>query len=174
MGRRISEGRSAKVNVPQNTVINQGDFVLLDGFLGLAVQAVTTGAGETKPLVLNIEPGEFETSQINAAEAFAAGAKVYWDVINKRFTATAAGNAFAGVVTQAKDANNVIWLWFAPQQPALNQAAAVADIATANAAAQTGAYVQADVQSIATLANDTKAKVNAILAALRAAGLLSI
>lgn len=45
-----------------------------------------------------------------------------------------------------------------------------ADEATANAATQTGAYVQADVQTIATLANALKTKVNAILAALRLVG----
>lgn len=51
-------------------------------------------------------------------------------------------------------------------------AADVAAIATANAATQTGAYVQADVQTIATLANQTKTTVNAILTALKAAGLM--
>lgn len=48
------------------------------------------------------------------------------------------------------------------------QGAAVADIASADAATQTAGYVQADVQSIATLANETKAQLNALLASLRA------
>lgn len=49
----------------------------------------------------------------------------------------------------------------------------VAAIATANAATQTASYVQADVQSIATLANQTKTTVNAILSALKTAGMMS-
>jgi hypothetical protein len=48
------------------------------------------------------------------------------------------------------------------------QGAAVADVASADAATQTAGYVQADVQSIATLANETKAQLNALLASLRA------
>lgn len=154
MGRKISDGLSIKVTVPQNTVVNQGDFVFLDGVLGLAMQAVTTGVGETKPLVLLVEPGEYETSQINTAEAFNKGDKVYWDATNKRFTTTAVGNIFAGIVTQGKDANNVIWFWFAPQQPVLKQAAAQADSTAAD---------------VATL----RADFNALLAKLRAAGLMA-
>lgn len=52
------------------------------------------------------------------------------------------------------------------------RSAASADVATANAATQTGVYVQADVQSVATLANDTKASLNDLKAKLRAAGVL--
>lgn len=51
-------------------------------------------------------------------------------------------------------------------------AADVAAISTANAATQTASYVQADVQSIATLANQNKTTTNAILTALKAAGLM--
>lgn len=116
MGRKVSDGRSIKVTVPQNTTVTAGNFVLLDGLLGLAIQSVTTGAGETKNVVLNVEPGEYETSQINTAETFAVGSMVYWDATNKRFTTTATSNVFAGIVTQAKDASNVIWLLFAPQR----------------------------------------------------------
>lgn len=56
---------------------------------------------------------------------------------------------------------------------ALSPAGDVAAIATANAATQTSSYVEADVQTIATLANQTKTTVNAILTALKAAGLMS-
>jgi hypothetical protein len=114
MGRKVGNMNSVKVTVPQNTTIVQGEFYLLDGFLGMAVQSLITGAGETADLILNIEPGEYETSQINAADAFAKGAKVYYDSENKRFTTTAAGNSFAGVVTVAKDDNDVIWFNFMP------------------------------------------------------------
>ena len=50
--------------------------------------------------------------------------------------------------------------------------AAVADVSQADSNAQTGAYVQGDVQSIADLADANKAQINLLLASLRAAGLL--
>lgn len=154
MGRKVGEGKSVKVTVPENTTVEQGKFYLFDGFLGMAVRGVTTGAGETVQVVLNIENGEYETSQIDTADAFNAGDKVYWDATNKRFTTVATDGAFAGIVTRAKDANNVIWLWFAPQQPVLKQAAAQAD---SNAA------------DVAGIVSDF----NSLLAKLRAAGLMA-
>ncbi len=49
----------------------------------------------------------------------------------------------------------------------------IADIATADGANQGAGYVQADVESIATLSNAEKVKINAILAALRSAGIIT-
>jgi len=154
MGRKISDGKSVKVTVPENTTIEQGKFYKLDGFLGMAIQSATTGAGETDEVVLNIEQGEYETSQIDAADAFDAGDKVYYDEGNKRFTTVATDGLFCGIVTQAKDANDVIWFWFAPQQNVFVQAAAQAD-STAS-----------DVAGIV-------ADFNALLAKLKAAGLMA-
>ena len=113
MGRKVSDGKSVRVTVPENTTVEQGAFALLDGFLGLAAQKVVTGAGETKGLVLNIEPGEYETSQINATQNFAVGTKIYWDSTTKKFTETPTA-VLAGVVTNAKDAGGVIWFRVAP------------------------------------------------------------
>jgi predicted RecA/RadA family phage recombinase len=161
LGRKISDGLSVKVAVPQSTVIEQGKFVLLAGVLGMAIQSLTTGVGETGEVVLDIQPAEYETSQILTTDAFAAGDKVYWDAGNKRFTTSAAGNSFAGIVTLAKDANNVIWFWFAPQQTLITQAAAHADIATADlteeATADLTAVATADLVAAAG-ANPTKAE----------------
>lgn len=52
---KISDGKSVKVTVPESITIEAGKFYLLDGFLGCAFQSVTTGAGETAEVVLNIE-----------------------------------------------------------------------------------------------------------------------
>ena len=185
MGRKVSEEKSVKVAVPASTVITQGDFHLIAGFLGMAVQSLETDAdgkvikfnGSTVPagivsaeVTLNIEPGEYETSQIDAADAFAAGDKVYWDAANKRFTTVATDGAFCGIVTQTKDENNVIWFWFAPQQPAFEQATTVAAVAAADAVAAAGANpTKAEFDAVVTLANETKAQLNAALAALKAA-----
>ena len=51
--------------------------------------------------------------------------------------------------------------------------AAVTSVATADAPTQTAGYVQADVQDIADLANDNKTQINALLAALRTAGIVT-
>ncbi|GAW27982.1 DUF2190 family protein [Carboxydocella sp. ULO1] len=163
---KISDGKSVKVTVPENTTIEAGKFYLLDGFFGCAVQSVTTGVGQTAEVVLNIEQAEYETDQINTLETFAAGSKIYWDAVNKRFTTTPTGNRFAGIVTVPKDANNVIWFWFAPQQPAIVQAAVVANVASADAGATYTSAEQA-------LINELKTKLNTLLANLRAAGILA-
>lgn len=151
---KISDGKSVKVTVPENTTIEAGKFYLLDGFLGCAFQSVTTGAGETAEVVLNIEPAEYETDQIDTVDTFAKGDKVYWDSVNNRFTTVATDGVFAGVVTAPKDANNVIWFVFVPPQMGFRQAAAQAD------------STAADIAGIV-------ADFNALLAKLRAAGLMA-
>ena len=129
MGRKISDGKSVKVNVGASTTIVQGNFYALDGFLGMAIQsmktdsdgkvieynglAVATGLVPAK-VVLNLEEMEVETSQLLTSDTYNVGTKIYYDEVNKRFTTTAGSNIFAGVVTQAKDINNVIWFNFMP------------------------------------------------------------
>lgn len=110
-GGKISDGKTVKVTVPENTTIEAGKFYLLDGFFGCAVQSVVTGAGETAEVVLNIEQAEYETDQINTADAFAKGSLVYYDSVNKVLTTSdgAGANRKVGRVTVPKDANNVIW-----------------------------------------------------------------
>ncbi len=151
---KISDGKSVKVTVPESTTIEAGKFYLLDGFLGCAVQSVTTEAGETSEVTLNLEIAEYETDQIDTVDAFAKGDKVYWDDANKRFTTVPTDGIFAGVVTAAKDVNNVIWFVFVPQQNIFVQAAAQAD------------SVALDVAGIVT-------DFNTLLAKLRAAGLMA-
>ena len=111
---KISDGKSIKVDVPESTTITAGKLYLLDGFLGVAMESVTTGGGETSEVTLSIENAEYETDQINTGEAFTKGADVYWDSNNKRLT-TAATALYAGQVTSAKDSNNVIWFKLAPR-----------------------------------------------------------
>ncbi|MBU5441216.1 DUF2190 family protein [Paenibacillus sp. MSJ-34] len=112
---KISDGKSVTVTIPPDTTVTAGEFVLLDGFLGVAVQSVKTGADETKELVLTIEQAEYETDQISASQNFVKGTAIYWNASTKKFTETAAGNRPAGRVTNGKDANNVIWFLLGPQ-----------------------------------------------------------
>ncbi|WP_461369626.1 DUF2190 family protein [Candidatus Darwinibacter acetoxidans] len=114
---KISDGKSIKVDVPESTTITAGKLYLLDGFLGVAMESVTTGERETSEVTLSIENAEYETDQINTEEAFTftKGADVYWDSTNKRLTTTATA-LYAGQVTSAKDdSNNVIWFKLAPR-----------------------------------------------------------
>ena len=112
---KVSDGKSVRATVPENTVIEAGKFYLLDGFLGAAFQSVTTGAGETAEVILNIEQAEYETDQIDTSQTFNKGTLLYWDGTNKRFTETSAGNRLVGRVTQAKDSNGVICFILGPQ-----------------------------------------------------------
>jgi hypothetical protein len=114
MGRKVSGGLGIKVTVPQNTTIEQGKFYVLDGIFGMALQSVTTGAGVTSSVILSLESGEYETGQVLASDNFTKGTKIYYDTTNKRFTTTSSGNIFAGVVTVAEDAGNIIWFLFMP------------------------------------------------------------
>lgn len=185
MGRKVGEGKSAKVIAPASAVITQGNFYQLNGFLGMAVQSMETdGDGKVikyngfavpagtvaAEITLNFEPGEYETSQIDTDDAFNGGNRVYWDATNKRFTTVATDGAFCGIVTEAKDGNNVIWFLLAPQQPAFEQAAAVTAVATGDGVAAAGANpTKAEFDVVVALVNETKAQLNAALAALKAA-----
>lgn len=156
MGRITGELKTVRVTVPENTVVEQGKFYLLDGYIGMAVSSVTTGPGETKPVILVIDPGvSIETSQVNPADTMAVGADLYWDEANKRFTETATGNRYAAKVCVAKDANNVVEIKLVDQSPdTMRQAAAQANSTAAD---------------VATLVADF----NALLAKLRAAGIMA-
>lgn len=120
MARKISEGRSVKVTVPAGTgTVQANTFAEVSGFFGLAVNT----AAEGQQVVLLIEQAEYETRQINTADAFNVGDNVYWNPTTKLLTtqatrtegATTYNNRHVGRVTQAKDANNVIWFVLGPQ-----------------------------------------------------------
>ncbi|MFA5161157.1 MAG: hypothetical protein WC421_02835 [Elusimicrobiales bacterium] len=79
---------------------------------------------------------------------------------------------FAGVIKEVVAADEV-FIQVSPDFHLFgNIAAAVAAAASANAPTQGETYAQADVQAIATLANELKAQLNAVIAALKAAGLM--
>lgn len=160
MGRKVSDGKSVKVAVGANTTITQGDFYLLGGVLGWATQGIVTNSGgevisfngNTIPaglvaaeVVLNTDVCEYETSQIDTDDAFVKGDKVYWDSINGRFTTVAGDGFLVGVVTVAKDANDIVWLLFAPFLDVLGESIGTSDI---GAGAVTQAKLAAAVSAL--------------------------
>lgn len=112
---KISDGKSVSVTVPENTTVQAGEWVLLDGFFGVAVQSAKTGPGETKDIILTIEQAEYETDQVSTSQAFAKGTPLYWNASTKKFTETETDNRLVGRVTSGKDTNNVIWFALGPQ-----------------------------------------------------------
>jgi hypothetical protein len=145
---KVSDGKSVRVTVPENTTIEAGKFYLLDGFLGAAFQSVTTGVEETAEVILNIEQAEFETDQTKEADraTMAVGTDIYWDKDNKYFTLSGT-DIYAGKITAAADENGVIWFKLAERPFSLD------DVTTL--AAQVG-----------TLGNLTTTAKNSIVAAI--------
>ena len=195
MGRKISDGQSVKAVVPENTTIKQGDFCYLGGFLGLAVPGVVTGADEEAQAVLNIESGEYETSQTKEADldSMVEGADIYFDDTEKYFTISPT-TIYAGKITQGADEEGVIWFKLTPQLPVGTDAATLAASVGALESLDTtekGTIVGAinEVKSVADNALDTQAAhqedsiasevaelvsdFNALLAKLQAAGLMA-
>lgn len=114
MGRRVADFEAVKVTVPAETDVVPGTFYVLDDFIGMAMERVTTGVGVTSTVALEVKLAEYETSQINAADAFALGDDVYFDIAAGLFRSVAHGAAAPatseriGQVTIAKDANDVV------------------------------------------------------------------
>ena len=119
---KVGDGKSVRVTVPENTTVAAGGIYELDGFVGIAVQGAVTGAGETDEVVLNIEQAEFETDQISTSQDFVKGTKIYYNPTTKKLTETSESGdttpvpyRSVGIVTNAKDANNVIHFILGPQ-----------------------------------------------------------
>ena len=116
---KISDGKSVVVTVPENTEIAAQTFVLLDGFFGVAMESVKTGAGKTAKIAISIEQAEYETDQITVADTYEAGDLLYFKESTKKFTTvaaqTAVNNRLVGRVTSGKDGNNVISFILLPQ-----------------------------------------------------------
>ncbi|OCL28657.1 hypothetical protein U472_00440 [Orenia metallireducens] len=156
---KISDGKSIRVTVPAETTIKAHNFYLLDGWFGAAMQSVTTEAGETDYVILNIEEAEYETNQTNESQEYTVGTPLFWNSSTKKITETATGNRYVGTVTEPKDANGVISFKLSAQANPIVKASAIDDIVT---------DMSADTND-----DELKTKLNELLAALRAANVIS-
>lgn len=134
MARKVDDGRSVRAAVGASTTIVKDNFYILGGFLGMATYAIITdaegavtsykgqavGAGglasAPAEMVLNIESGTYETTQIDGEQTYVTGTKLYYDDVEKEFTNNAAAgvNRFAGIIVYADNTNNIIWFVFVP------------------------------------------------------------
>lgn len=127
---KVSDGKSVKVSVPTGSgAITAGNFYYFDGFLGVAMRSLENDAANVQELILQIEAAEYETDQINDAQDFNKGTRIFWDNDNKRFTETAT-TIYAGAVTSAKDDNNVIWFVLTPGVTGDEAMTAIGDLST--------------------------------------------
>jgi len=138
--------------------------------IGRFTKTVDNTAGADGDQQVPIERGAFlwDAAGLTAADAGKNAFVTDDQTIN---TGGGTNKVFAGVIMEVPSATEA-WVL---QGPAVKPvpAAAVAAVAAADASAQSAAYVQADVQTIATLATENKTKLNAVIAALKAAGLMA-
>ena len=145
--------------------------------VGRAAKTVDNTNGQDNDLQVEAEQGLF---LYDAAGLTAADAGKDCFAADDQTVALAGGNnsVFAGVLVEVQSATEA-WVLIAPgvkvtpSAVVVPEAAVVAAVATADAAAQGAAYVQADAQTVAALANANKTAINAILTALKAAGLMA-
>jgi hypothetical protein len=153
----VSDGKSVRVSVPANSGdIAAGQLCYFDGFLGFAMQSLSNNATAAQELILQIEAAEYETDQILTTDTMARGTRIFWDAENKRLTESPT-TIFAGVVTVAKDANNVIWFLLIPGvlgDEAMTAIGDLADLETTEQGSVVGAIneVNANANAAATAA----------------------
>lgn len=141
--------------------------------VGRATEQVDNSGGAAGDLSVPVDAGVFGLSYSGLTIAD-IGKDVY---ISDDNTVAASGDVFAGKLVDLDD--TYAWISIEPGAKAqytdadVPAAANVAAVSAADAGTQTEAYVQADVQAIATLANANKAGINAILSALKTAGLMT-
>lgn len=151
----ICEGDTLEVTAGSD--IASGAPVLSGGLFGVATNSAKTG----EVVAVRVK-GVYELAKATGA-SWSLGDKLYWDASESEVTKTAAGNLPIGFAYQAAGSADAVGLVLLVSEVS-GQSVAVADIATADGS---------DAGTTQTLANATKVKVNAILAALRAAGLMA-
>lgn len=164
----VQSGGSLDMIAPSGGV-TAGVGVLIGAVFGVA--AVTAAADETFSLAVR---GVFDLAAATHAstQAMAAGDTAYWDNTAKVITKTAAGNTPVGVVVEAKVSTVAIArVALVPRLAAAQTAIADLSIADVTGVNGTGsnAASKADVD---TAFGAVETKVNAIIAALEAAGVV--
>lgn len=190
--RIVSEARSVKVTIPASSTILPNDCFYVAPFLGVAMEAVTTGEGETQDIALAVGPLIIATTKLTSGQTFAKGTAVYWDATTQKFTETRT-DIPAGWVYKAKGSESVPVAYIfltgpAPTPVDLTDAQLVVDgLKAADLALLAGLEEQAHIADVANVAGEDAAalvtdinkaggivaKINAILALLETLGLVA-
>lgn len=115
---KISDGKSVDVTIPASNGVQAGEFCVVDGFFGVALQTVDKDSNTNGTLIaLQIEQAEYITGQIDTSKTFEKGSELYFDPATKKFTDDdkVSGAFFIGRVSYAKDSNNIIQFILYPQ-----------------------------------------------------------
>jgi predicted RecA/RadA family phage recombinase len=91
MRNQVQAGVNLTIATPYDVL--SGGGVLLNSLFGVAAEEAASGT-----TVDIVTEGVFTLPKLTT-DAFAVGARVYWDDVNRRVTATAAGNTLIGVAT---------------------------------------------------------------------------
>jgi predicted RecA/RadA family phage recombinase len=154
----VQDGSVITAAAPYTRTSGQG--AKIGSLFGIAKSDVASGA-----------TGEFLVEGVvthakTSAQAWAVGDRIYWDDTNKRFDNVSTVGMLVGYATAVAanpSSTGTVRLSESPPGMATGAQTAIADIATVDAT---------DLATSEALANATKAKVNALLAALRTAGIL--
>lgn len=95
-----SDGKAVDVTVTKT--ITKGDPTYAEGFYGIAMQDAVSG----ETIAIEIATREHE---INIGSVAGAKGAVLYITSDGEITATSSGNKPFCKVTQAKDANNIVW-----------------------------------------------------------------
>lgn len=157
MQNKIQDGQV--LSLPAPFAVYGGDLVVIGALAGVAMHSAAQGE-----LFSLAREGVFELPKV--AVAVTLGQRLYYDAAAKKLTPDGSAGLFvgaAGADAVAGDALVLLVLSDCPSEFIEGQQPAIADIAAANAA---------DLATAQALANATKATVNALLASLRAAGII--
>ena len=152
MKNMVKDGKSVSHTALSD--ILSGEPVVLGNRIGIANQDISTG----KQGELDLE-GVFELTS-DTGTAYSKGDILYWNASSENLTKTAAGNIFAGECHEDKGSAAT------SAKVKLSEARQKAAVVAALGLDASATYVEAEVQSIAD-------KVDAVIAALKAAGLMS-
>lgn len=152
----ICTGERLEVAAPAGGLSAGGVYIV-----GAKATVVISGGAEGVLCAVMTE-GVFELNK--AAGAIAIGTRLFWDATNKVLTTTAAGNTYVGYAYKAAANADATAFVTMVDNTGGNQAALVAAVTTADGS---------DAATTQALANQLKTTVNAIQAALVAAGLMA-
>lgn len=173
MATYIQKGSTINYTNSGETKITAGTVVSLTNRIGIAAGDIAAGAVGALAV-----QGVFEAAKDTSN--IALGALLYYDATANKFTTTSNGNIPAGWAAQAAAANAAsVVVCISGEHPApasvtVTPAAKVNAVSAADGAAAEGdAPTKAEFDAVVALTNANKAAVNAVIAALKAAGLMA-